>query len=340
MNESQRTVDVSVIVPVVERPGALAELYREHAAAIQASGRSAEFIFTVHPYFREIIEPVLALEARGEPLRVIETARSVGETALLRLALPACRGRVIVTLPAYRQVEAYGVTALLDAIDGGAEFAVARRWPRRDAWINRLQHWLLHAMAGRLGSNRLHDIACGVRAARREVLEEIPLYGDFSRFLPLLAMHNGYAVSEIPVAQHPEDRRRRIYGPGVYLRRLIDVLGLFFLLRFTEKPLRFFGLIGSAVAGSGVVLLLVLLIQRLAGQAIGARPLLLLAVLLTTLGVQAIALGLIGEMIVHFSAPGRRRYRIRARVLPAEAAVEAGAEPLTPTTDVETAVRR
>ena len=108
------------------------------------------------------------------------------------------------------------------------------------------------------------------------------------------------------------DAQLRVYSPGTYLRRAIDVLGLFFLSRFTYKPLRFFGLIGSGLAGIGGVILVVMAIQRLAGRGLADRPLLLLAVLLFTLGVQAVALGLIGEIIVHFNAPHRRPYRVMA----------------------------
>ena len=143
------------------------------------------------------------------------------------------------------------------------------------------------------------------------MLREIPLSGDFSRFLPLLALHNGFSVTEVPCQQHPRNMRGRFYGPGVYLRRLIDVLGLFFLLRFTEKPLRFFGLVGSTFAMSGGVLLFWLLFRRIGGESIGGRPLLILSVLLFILGIQSIALGLIGEMIVHFNAARGRIYRIK-----------------------------
>ena len=105
----------------------------------------------------------------------------------------------------------------------------------------------------------------------------------------------------------------RLYSPGIYLRRLLDVLGLFFLLRFTEKPLRFFGLLGSALSVAGGAILLVVLVQRLGGQSLADRPLLLLGVLLAVLGVQAIALGLIGEIIVHLHATRRPSYRVSRR---------------------------
>jgi hypothetical protein len=303
--------ELSVIVTVVERPEPLDALYREYAAVLASCGRSYEFIFVAHPFFHEMLEPLLALQQQGEPLRTIESPRSIGETALLRMGLADARGSIVITVPAYRQVQPSALRELLTTVDSGVDLAVARRWPRLDSKVNRLQHLALHLTAGRLANGALHDIACGVRAARRDVLQEIPLYGDFARFLPLLAIYNGYNVVEVASAQHPSDLPRRVYGPGVYVRRLIDILGLYFLLRFTEKPLRFFGLIGSVLAGVGGVALIVMFVQRLLGQPLGNRPLLLLAVLLATLGVQAIALGLVGEMIVHFNASRRRSYRLR-----------------------------
>ncbi len=319
---ADETPDVSVIVTVTERPESLVELYREYSAVLRDGGQTYEFIFVAHPFFGELMTAVGALAGDGEPIRTIEAGRSIGDTALLRMALPEARGSVIITLPAYRQVEANALPKLLDRIAAGADLAVARRWPRRDALINRFQHRVLHLLIGSLGSDRIHDVACGVRAARRETLEELPLYGDFLRFLPLLAIYSGYQVEEVATPQHERDKAGRVYGPGVYLRRLIDVFGLFFLLRFTDKPLRFFGLLGSIFALVGSVLLAALLIERASGEGIGGRPLLLLAVLLTVLGVQAIALGLIGEMIVHFNVGRARRYRVRMR--PHESGTESG----------------
>jgi uncharacterized membrane protein len=303
--------EVSVIVTVVERPEPLDALYREYAAVLASYGRSCEFIFVAHPFFHEMLEPLRALQQSGEPVRILESPRSIGETALLRMGLADARGGIVITVPAYRQVQPSALRELLAAVEEGVDLAVARRWPRLDSRVNRLQHLALHLTAGRLANGKLHDIACGVRAARREVLLDIPLYGDFARFLPLLAIYNGYNVVEVASEQHPSDLPTRVYSAGVYVRRLIDILGLYFLLRFTEKPLRFFGLIGSVLAGIGGVALVVMFVQRILGQPLGNRPLLLLAVLLATLGVQAIALGLVGEMIVHFNASRRRGYRLR-----------------------------
>ena len=308
--QGDRSGQMSVVVPVIERPADLADLYREYAEPLRAMGRPFEFIFVVEPWFRELTGPLVELAKRGEPIQVLEVGQAMGEASLVKLGAAHVGGEIILTLPAYHRVEAAALTELADRLKRGTDLVVARRWPRRDSWINRLQSWALHALLGRLAGGSLRDVACGVRVMRRELLDEIPLYGDFYRFLPLLALREGYRIQEVPCRQHPKDVGARVYSPGVYLRRLIDVLGLFFLLRFTEKPLRFFGLLGTFFAAFGGVVLVVLFVQRLLGQGLADRPLLLLGVLLLVLGVQAIALGLIGEIIVHLHAHRRRPYRL------------------------------
>jgi hypothetical protein len=211
-------------------------------------------------------------------------------------------------------VQAEGMGPLLDALRGGADLVVANRSPRVDSWLNRLQSRVFQRMLAGVTDRRFHDIACGVRVIRRPVAEALPLYGDLHRFIPALALREGYRVDEVAVPQHPNDARTRVYRPGTYLRRLLDVAAFFFLAKFTEKPLRFFGLVGSVFFGLGAVTGLVLLVERIAGQGIANRPLLLLAVLLIALGVQLMGLGLVGEIIVHLRSPHRRAYRVRERV--------------------------
>ncbi|HET8625745.1 MAG TPA: hypothetical protein VFM14_19470 [Gemmatimonadales bacterium] len=303
--------EVSVIVPVVERPDPLTTVYQEAAAPLAEAGISAEFVFVSYPWFRPLTDALAALRAAGAPIRVLEVGHALGETAVLKAAAAEAAGQILATVPAYPQADPSGLPALIAQVRAGSDLAVGRRWPRRDSLINRFQNRVLHLLVGALGGGRLHDVACGLRAMRRDLLGQLPLYGDFVRFLPLLAMRDGYRVEEVAVPVHPRSMRGRLYSPGVYLRRLFDVLGLIFLFKFTDKPLRFFGLIGSALSSIGGALLLLVLIQRLAGQPLADRPLLLLGVLLMTLGAQAIALGLIGEIIVHLSAAGRRGYRLR-----------------------------
>lgn len=304
---------ISVLVPIVERADDLLDLYRAFAGELDRRGEQHEFLFVFDGGFTPPPE-LVALSREDDSVRLFAFARTFGETAALRLGIERSRGGVILTLPAYFQVKAEGIGSLLDALDNGADVVVASRSPRVDSWLNQLQSHAFHRMLGSVTDRRFHDIACGVRVMRRSVAETLPLYGDLHRFIPALALREGHRVEEVAVPQHPNDARTRVYGPGVYLRRLLDVAAFFFLAKFTEKPLRFFGLVGSVFFGLGALTALVLLVERIAGQGIANRPLLLLAVLLLALGVQLMGLGLVGEIIVHLRSPHRRAYRVRERI--------------------------
>ena len=303
---------ISVIVPVVERGDDVVAVYRAFARALDERRQPYEFLFVFDGRFTPPAD-LVTLSRENPSVRILRFAREFGETAALRLGIERSRGDLLLTIPAYFQVRPEGIGHLLDAVDGGADIAVANRSPRLDSWLNRMQSRAFHSILGGASQQRFHDMACGVRAMRRSVAEALPLYGDLHRFIPALALREGYRVEEVPMAQHPSDARVRVYSPGVYFRRVLDIAAFFFLAKFTEKPLRFFGLVGSVFLVAGALTSLVLLIQRVEGQGIANRPALLLAVLMVALGVQLIGLGLVGEIIVHLRAPHRRAYRVRER---------------------------
>jgi glycosyltransferase involved in cell wall biosynthesis len=300
-----------VIVPVVERADDLIAVYKEYAGVLDALGREYEFLFMIDGAFGRPPRELIDLASEDPRVRVLGFEQAFGEAAALRAGIDCSRGDVIVTAPAYFQVQPSGLKSALEALGPEVEMVVTRRSPRIDGWLNRLQSRVFHGIVLAVSGVRFRDMACGLRAMRRDVAEAVPLYGDLHRFLPAMAARQGFGVEEIDVAQHPLDARRRLYGPGIYVRRLMDIIAFFVLAKFIEKPLRFFGLIGASVAGIGALLSIFLLVERLGGKGIANRPLLLLAVLLFTLGVQVIGLGLVGEIIVHLRSRERRKYRVR-----------------------------
>jgi len=303
---------ISVVVPVVERADDLVAVYRAFGRELDALPQKHEFLFVFDGSITPAPE-LVALARQNEGVRILRFAREFGETAALQLGIEKSRGDLIITLPAYFQVQPEGIHRLLDAVSAGADMVVANRSPRLDGWLNRMQSRAFQSIIGGASEHRFHDMACGVRVMRRPVAQALPLYGDLHRFIPALALREGFRVDEVAVPQHPGDARMRVYGPGVYVRRLLDLAAFFFLAKFTEKPLRFFGLVGSLFIAAGTALSLVLFIQRVDGQGIANRPALLLAVLFLALGVQLMGLGLVGEIIVHLRAPHRRAYRVRER---------------------------
>lgn len=306
------SVVVSAIVPVAERHDDLAEIYRSHADVLKKIGRSYEFIFVLDGGFETVGRTLEPLIAMGEPIRILTLPRNFGEATALTVGFEQARGEFLITLSSYLQVVPEGISTVLKMIDKDYDLVVTRRFPRIDSWINRIQTRGFHFIISKLTGVKLHDISCGLKGLKRQVAQEIHLYGDLHRFLPLLAYQRGFRVAEVSVPQHPLDGRIRVYRPGVYLRRLLDILTLVFLFKFTKKPLRFFGLIGAGLFGTGFSISAILAVQKVLGMtALADRPLLILGVLLMVLGVQTGSIGLLGEMIIFTHARKMKDYTIK-----------------------------
>jgi len=309
--EGRTGPQVSVLVPVTGPAYPLDRLYVDFSEPLERTGMEFEFVVMLMDRDRARMSELDVLRSQGAPIRLLVTGDSQPEGALAHIAARHTRAPILVTLPSFPVVHPEALPTLIRGLEGGPDLIGAVRDNRDDPFVNRLQRKAFHVMLGRMVGGDFSDIANGVRAMRREVLEEMDLYGDFNRFLPMLAVRDGFQVEELRVQAHEEDRRTRVYNPGVYMRRLIDLVGLMFLVRFTYKPLRFFGILGVGLMGVGAVILIILLFQRLGGQGIADRPLLLLGVLLVVLGVQAVAMGLIGEIVVHHNIARRPLYRLR-----------------------------
>jgi hypothetical protein len=301
---------LSVVVPVSGRYDNPREVYESYRDALCAQGVAVEFIYVIDGPYPKTFNVLAGLQARGEPIRIVQLARHFGEATALSVGFHHARGDALLTLPAFHQVDAAELPRLLQALRN-ADMVVGRRWPRADSTFNRLQTGFFAAGVRLLTRTPFHDLGCNVRALRRKVCEEVLLYGDQQRFLPILAANRGFRVVEIDLAQSRRDGYRRVYRPGIYLQRAIDVLTIFFLTKFTRRPMRFFGLLGSATAGAGALYILVLVFQRLfLDMALADRPALLLSSLLVVLGVQIFAMGLIGELIIFAHARQLTEYAI------------------------------
>ena len=309
---SRQAVHLSIVIPVSGRWGDLRDIYEQHAKEISATGQSYEFIFVLDGPDETALRPLRVLKLEHPEIQVITLNRWFGEATALAIGFEHSRGSVVLTLSSYFQVEPFEIRRLLEQfMKDGYDMVVAWRHPRIDSLFNRFQAWVFRRLVAVLTGTHYHDVSCGLRAMKRKVVQEIHLYGDLHRFLPVLAYEQGFKVAELPVQQSRFDLARRIYKPGIYFRRALDVLTLFFLVKFTKKPLRFFGLVGSAVSLSGAVILGYLGLYRLLGYgAIAGRPLLILGVLLTVLGLQLFSIGLLGELIVFTHARDRKDYQI------------------------------
>lgn len=310
MTDTALPIELSVIIPVGGRHADPAELYAAYRTGLDALGCRYETIFVLDGPRESFAAGLKRLAADGNRITVVSLTRSFGEATALMAGFEHATGQAILTLPAYHQIESADLPKLVSALDH-CDLAVARRWPRAGGPFERLRRSAFHGLLAWVTGLRFGDLGCGARACHRRVLEEIQLYGDQHRFLPVLADRKGFRVSEIDILQSPKDRFKGIYEPRVYARGFLDIFTVFFLVRFTKKPLRFFGMIGVSLFAIGALLVAWIVVERLFfGQELTQRPALLLSTLLVVLGLQLFALGLLGELIIFTHARQIRDYQI------------------------------
>ena len=314
--QSTNEVTLSVIIPITERYDDLRKLYLQYVEALAASNYSYELIFVLDGVNLAALEILKELKSEFPQVEVITTNRRVGEATALAIGFERALGSTILTLAPFLQTEPTEISRVLQEFrDGEYDLVISRREPRIDSVLNRLQSWVFHRLTRILTKLRYHDIGCRLHVMRREVVEEVRLYGDLHQFLPFLAYQRGFRVAEVPVRQSETDKKRRAGHPGIWLKRLLDLFTLFFLFKFTKRPLRFFGLIGSGLIGAGGLIAVVTVALQLVGhEIIAGRPFLILGMLLMVLGVQLFSIGLLGEIIVFTHARKSKDYTV-SRIL-------------------------
>jgi glycosyltransferase involved in cell wall biosynthesis len=306
-----KNMDISIIVPVVERYDNLRKLYAEFSSAFDKLDKSYEFIFVVDGEFDKVFEDLKKLKSENSNIQIIKLAKNFGESVAITIGNEKAHGSYIFTLASYFQVEPEVVSDIWNELNSGYDLVLTRRCPRIDSKINRIQSFVFHWLIWKMTSIRFHDISCGLKGMKRRVLEEIDLYGDLHRFIPILADRYGFKIKEIKAKQRKEDTTMRLVASGTYVRRMLDMLTMFFITKFTMKPLRFFGLIGIALFGVGSIINGYLALYKILGfGGIADRPLLLLGVILMVLGVQTLSIGLIGEILIFIHARRLKEYNI------------------------------
>lgn len=307
------TLDVTVVVPVITGDAPVREVADAFGAELARLGKRHEILFVFDGVRGPAWEEAARLaEERPGVVVPVGFQQPFGQSVCLAAALERARGRVLVTSPQYVQCDPRDVETLLAEIDAGADLVAPWRRHRVGPFLNRLQSAVFNALMRRILRAPFHDLNCYFRAVRREVLEDLDLYGDMYRFLPAIAYRQGYRTREVRVRHLQEWGGSHLFGLGVYVRRFLDVLGVVFLTHFTLKPLRFFGTLGALCSLLGGGILATLVVQALLDPSVElyGRPLFLLGVLLVVLGVQIIGFGLVGEIIIYTNAKNLRRYTV------------------------------
>jgi len=306
---------LSVVVPVYNEERSVELLYDEIAAALDPLDHEWEAVFVDDGSTDGSFAALTRLHSRAANVRVVRLRRNFGKAAALAAGFAQASGDVIATLDADGQDDPAELPRLLAKLDEGYDLVSGWKVRRRDPWRRRLVSRVFNAVTGWISGVRLHDMNCGFKAYRAEVVRGLPLYGELHRFIPVLAHERGYRVTELAVNHRPREHGRSRYGIERYLRGFFDLITVTFMGRYRHRPLHLFGGLGLALGGIGFLICVYLTVLWFAGNAIGHRPLLTLGVLLVVVGMQFLSLGLIGEMITtHHEERALERGRDEARV--------------------------
>lgn len=310
------SVDLSVVVPIHNEVENLDGLYQELDAALRASGLPYEVIFVDDGSRDGSFERLVALQARDPHIVVVKLGRNYGQTAALAAGLAHSTGADVVTIDGDRQNDPADIPALLAKRREGFDLVAGWRVHRRDPWLTRrlpshVANWLIGLITG----VRLHDYGCTLKLMRGDLARSLRLYGEMHRFIPALLDDLGARIAELPVAHRPRVAGVSKYGMSRTVRVILDLLTVKFLSSFSTRPIHIFGVVGLLSTTVGLIIVGMLGFERLyLGVKIGDRPLVLLGILLTIMGLQFITMGLLGELLVrtYHESQNKPVYRVEA----------------------------
>jgi hypothetical protein len=289
---------------------------------------SVQFIQTLHELFSSRQDPfeiiaiingvgefmkdeLMAYLIHHDTVKALEFNIKTAQAVCLKTALKETSGEIVVVCGSYQQITSDSLLKLLDNIDDETDIVTPWRQHRVDSPLNQFQSKLFNALVRKLTASNYHDTSCTVKVFRREVLEDVEIYGNMYRFLPILADRKGFKTKEVKCEHYEQHGKSTYYGLTHYINIFIDIFTLYFNTWFTRKPLRFFSAIGVILSFIGLFIISYVFTQKFfLGYSIGNRSLLLLAIFFMVLGIQAASAGLLGEIIAFTHGRNRKEYTI------------------------------
>lgn len=293
-------MDLSVVVPIHNEVENIDTLHRELDAVLRALPIAYEVVYVDDGSADGSFELLQQLAERSPEIVVIRLSRNYGQTAAMAAGLAHARGTNIATMDGDRQNDPGDIPAMLAKQSEGYDLVCGWRKDRKDKWLTRrvpsqMANWLIGFITG----VRLHDYGCTLKLVRGDLARSLRLYGEMHRFIPALIDDLGGRVVEMPVNHRPRVAGKSKYGITRTIRVILDLVTVKFMSSYFTRPIHIFGVFGLLSTFVGLVIVGVLGFERIVwGVRLSDRPLVLLGILLTIMGIQFITMGLLGELLI------------------------------------------
>lgn len=309
-------LDVSIVVPLFNEEQNVAPLTDRIAAAMATTKLRWEMI-VVDDGSRDGTATQLAKAAAKYPeLNALYLRRNYGQTTAMQAGFDAAQGALIVTLDGDLQNDPADIPLMLaKQKETGADIVSGWRKQRQDHAIkSNLPSRLANKLIAKLMRMELHDLGCSLKVYKRDLINELHIYGELHRFIPAVAMQYGATIVEQEVSHHKRQFGVSKYGLDKTIRVALDIIQLYFFQKFLQRPLHFFGYAGLIALVPGLLMLGWLFVLKIFGFDIGDRPMLMTGFMLVLLAVQLLGMGVLGEMLmrIYHEPQGRKQYLLRA----------------------------
>lgn len=292
---------ISYVIPVYNEEESLDTFFKEFKESAKKIPQPHEIIFVDDGSTDGTLDILLTLRKKDPTVRIFSFRKNQGKAEALTLGFQKARGDYIITLDADLQDQPDEVKKLFEVALEKWDVVSGWRKNRQDKWYKIIASKVFNYFAKVFWGLKLHDYNCGMKVYTNEAAKSLQLYGGLHRFIPLIAHSQGFSVTEVPVVHQKRKFGRSKYGFSKLWKDLPDMLTMLFLVRYSKRPLHFFGFIGMIMVTVGLVILLYLSIIHFYGESIGSRPLLLFGVLLVLSGMQTFFTGFIAELLTNVS---------------------------------------
>ena len=313
--------DVSVFLPVFNEEPNLLPLHAKLNEAMKALGRSAEIVYVDDGSTDGSLKILRELAEMDPRVRVVALRRNYGQTAAMAAGIDAATGKVLIPMDADLQNDPADITRLLDKLDEGYDVVSGWRKNRKDKMVTRkIPSMIANRLISWIGGVPLHDYGCSLKAYRRESLQDVRLYGEMHRFIPIYASWAGARVTEIPVEHHPRTMGKSKYGLSRTVKVVFDLITIKFMASYQTKPLYLFGWAGLLTFAISFLSALLACLMKWASWPHHAdfvqTPLPIMAMVTLVLGVQLFLMGLLAEMLVrtYHESQAKPIYSVRQRI--------------------------